>query len=403
MPDFPDRPGYSFDPGPPPEASRFLKNKGLRPSFAWEDVEPEEHAVAFTVAKAMQLDVLADIRAEVQRALDEGRTLEQFRKDLKPKLVAAGWWGRRTMTDPDTGEVREVQLGSPRRLRTIYDANLRSARAAGQWERIQRTKKLRPFLVYELGPSERHRADHAAKRGLVLPADDPFWETWFPPNGWGCKCRVRQIGRSEAERLGIREAPRVEERPWRNPRTGEVRMVPRGIDPAWTGNPGANRMQRAEEMLAGKLDAAAPELARVIVRDIATSWRAERVLRGEAGGAVPVAVIDGELAAAVGSDTRVVQMSDAYGLKVAGKDTAVTAEALAALAEGVFGGGPATAHRDKDGRLVLTLYSRGDAPWRMVIKVLADRRELWVRTIHRTDPGRWRTVTSQPEGRIIRG
>jgi len=205
MPDFPDRPGYSFDPGPPPEASRFLKNKALKPSFAWEDVEPEEHAVAFTVAKAMQLDVLEDIRAEVQRALDEGRTLEQFRKDLKPKLVAAGWWGRQTMTDPDTGEVREVQLGSPRRLRTIYDANLRSARAAGQWERIQRTKKLRPYLVYELGPSERHRADHAAKRGLVLPADDPFWETWFPPNGWGCKCRVRQIGRSEAERLGIRE------------------------------------------------------------------------------------------------------------------------------------------------------------------------------------------------------
>ena len=290
MPDFPDRPGYSFDPGPPPEASRFLKNKGLRPSFAWEDVEPEEHAVAFTVAKAMQLDVLEDIRAEVQRALDEGRTLAQFKKDLKPKLVAAGWWGRREMTDPDTGEVREVQLGSPRRLRTIYDANLRSARAAGQWERIQRTKKLRPYLVYELGPSERHRADHASKRGLVLPADDPFWDTWFPPNGWGCKCRVRQIGKSEAERLGIREAPRVEERPWRNPRTGEVRMVPRGIDPAWTGNPGADRMRRTEEMLAGRLAAADPAVARVILKDIATSWRVDRIMDG-AEGRAPVAIL----------------------------------------------------------------------------------------------------------------
>ena len=71
-----DRPGYSFEPGPPPEASRFLRTKGLAPSFRWDDVEPEEHAVAFAVAGAMwwwwilggsdRLRDLGDIRTVVR-------------------------------------------------------------------------------------------------------------------------------------------------------------------------------------------------------------------------------------------------------------------------------------------------------------------------------------------------
>ncbi|MGS4945197.1 phage head morphogenesis protein [Meridianimarinicoccus sp. RP-17] len=276
-----DRPGYSFDPGPPPEASAFLRNKGLTPSFAWDDVEPEEHATAFTVAKAMQADVLEDIRTEVQRALDEGRTLAQFQRDLKPKLAAKGWWGRTEMTDPLTGEVREVQLGSPRRLRTIYRSNLRSARAAGQWERIQRTKAALPYLLYQLGPSERHRPEHKEKNGLVLPADDPFWQQWYPPNGWGCKCWVRQITRAEAESRGINVAPAVPQKEIRNRRTGEVRRVPEGIDPAWVGNPGALRVSRMHDMLAGKLRDAPAGVRAQVERDIATSWYAARL--AEAG------------------------------------------------------------------------------------------------------------------------
>ena len=276
-----DRPGYSFAPGPPPEASAFLRNKGLTPSFAWQDVEPEEHAVAFTVAKAMQADVLQDIRTEVQRALDEGRTLAQFQRDLKPKLAAHGWWGRTEMTDPLTGDVIEVQLGSPRRLRTIYRSNMRSARAAGQWERIQRTKDALPYLLYQLGPSERHRPTHQAKNGLVLPADDPFWAQWYPPNGWNCKCWVRQLTRTEGERLGVGQAPSVPTRERRNRRTGEVRQVPDGLDPAWMGNPGALRVDRMHDMLAGKLAAADPAVRAQVERDIASSWYASRLI--EAG------------------------------------------------------------------------------------------------------------------------
>ena len=267
-----DRPAYSFEVGPPLEASRFLANKGWRPAFGFLDVEAEEHAAAFTVAKATSLDVLRDIREEVQAALDQGQTFETFKRDLRPRLQARGWWGRSVMTDPATGEEREVTLGTPRRLRTIYDANLRSARAAGQWERIQRTKRAMPYLAYRLGPSERHRPHHAAKEWLVLPVDDPFWSSWYPPNGWGCKCWVMQITRARAEALGIDESPAVDTREWINQRTGEARQVPVGIDPGWERNPGQMRMRNVQDAFTTKLAAMSDDDRRTAIRDVAKSW-----------------------------------------------------------------------------------------------------------------------------------
>ena len=295
-----DRPGYSFNPGPPPEASRFLANKGWAPAFSWLDVEPDEHAVAFTVAKATSMDVLHDIREELQAALDQGLPFAAFQKRLTPRLQARGWWGSQVVTDPGTGEDVLARLGTPRRLRTIYDANLRSARAAGQWDRIQRTKQALPFLEYRLGPSERHRPHHAAKEYLVLPVDDPFWATWYPPNGWGCKCWVRQITRRAAEALGISDSPAIDTREWLNNRTGELRQVPVGIDPGWERNPGAARRRNMEVAFGMKLNGMSDQDRRTVLRDIATSWAirsraADDTLR------VPIAYVPPRIAEAIGT------------------------------------------------------------------------------------------------------
>lgn len=305
MSDPQDRPGYSFNPGPPPEASRFLRNKGLRPAFSFDDVEPEEHALSFTVAKVMEMDLLEAMRGEVQKALDEGLPFEVFQKNWRANPKLADWWGQRDMLDPLTDETFRVQLGSPRRLRTIYNANIRTARAAGQWERIQRTKGGLPYLEYRTGPSENHRPHHRAKAGTILHADSPFWDEWMPPNGWGCKCWVRQLTRAEALRRGVSEEPQVRDTIWTNPRSGEVQIVPVGIDPGWQRNPGQLRLQHMESFLAGKLDEL-PEAARIVaLRDIATSWRVQRIMDG-APGRAPVGQLPAGVAAQAGLDDRMI-------------------------------------------------------------------------------------------------
>ncbi len=280
---FTPKPGFDF-PGPPPEeALDFFRAKKLKPGFDYRDTWKEEHQAAFTVAKAMQIDILADIRSALDDALANGKTFEQFQRELKPTLAAKGWWGIGTEFDPVSGQPREVHLGSPRRLRTIYETNVRQARSAGREERLQRTKATHPYAIYEVGPSENHRADHLSWHGVCLPIDDPWWDTHTPMNGWGCKCTKRAISKTVYERLqrtgipdptasqivndkglptGHRQrrtikiqtsAPKVKYRDWLNKRTGEMVKVPKGIDPGFDYNPGsAGRQAALDEQLRAK-------------------------------------------------------------------------------------------------------------------------------------------------------
>jgi hypothetical protein len=400
MTDASDRPGYSFDPGPPPEASRFLRNKGLRPSFSWMDVEPEEHAVAFAVAKVAELDLLEAMRAEVQRALDEGLTFESFQKSWRANPRLADWWGRKAMEDPLTGEVVEAQLGSPRRLRTIYDANLRSARAAGQWERIERTQAAFPFLEYRLGPSEKHRPHHEDKAGLILPVDAPFWDEWMPPNGWGCKCWVRQVTKAEAGRRGVSDAPEVPDRKWYNERTGDTALVPQGIDPGWQRNPGKLRRQAAEGLLRDRLEWAPEAVVKAALADIATSWAAERVLEGASPSAVPIAVLPDGLPEAIGVKARVVRITSTEGDKFEAKNRRVTTDTMLILSEALQKGSVLIERRA--GRTDILIMSAGSEPWLFVLKVMVETAEIWVRTIYPLKPAKRKTITTRPGIEVFR-
>ena len=235
----------------PRAAIAYLRSKGIRPSRHWLSVWREEHASAFTVAQMTRQDMLEQVHREVRRALRSGETLESFRARLEPWLREKGW----------TPRGRGGSL--PRRLQRIYHTNLRSAHAAGQWGRIQRTKEALPFLLYTLGPSEEHRPDHAAWAGLCLRADDPWWSTHMPPNGWGCKCRVRQVARPpEGART---RAPALDMQEWTNPATGEIVPVPRGIDPGWDYNPAEHAGLGAAQALTGRLERlAAPAASRQV-------------------------------------------------------------------------------------------------------------------------------------------
>jgi len=298
-------------PGPvPKEALAYFRNKGIKPSFDYRDVWRTEHAASFTVAKAMQLDVLESIRTAVDQAIENGTTLRQFQKDLTPTLQKLGWWGKQEMVDEATGEIVTAQLGSPRRLKTIYRANLRTARAAGQYERAQRTKQALPYFRYGLGPSKEHREEHVQWDGLILPVDHAFWRSHMPPNGWGCKCHVRQISQVELDRRGwkVSEAPEIKMVPWENKRTGEVEWVPEGIDPGWDTNPGHERFAAVNKMLTDKLDVADRAVARTAIKDLLQGPSFSFWLKDPQQN-FPVAVVEDAAAEKIGAQVRVVRMS----------------------------------------------------------------------------------------------
>lgn len=241
------------EPVHPREAIEFFRSKGYAPAdarFDYRDWWGAAHARAFVVAKAMQDDVLTLIRTHVDRALAEGRTLDQFRADLAPELKRLGWWGQQDMRDPVTGEMRAVRLGSQRRLRVIFDTNMRTAHAAGRWARIQRVKATLPYLQYIQIQRPTKRENHAEWHLMVLPVDHPDWAIIYPPNGWFCGCITRQLSAGALERQGltVSQDAGLTMRPVPNNRTGGVDEVPAGVTPGFAQNPGAEWLALSERV-----------------------------------------------------------------------------------------------------------------------------------------------------------
>ncbi len=294
---------------PPEEAIAFFRQKGYKIGFDWRDVWQQEHQAAFTVAKAMQLDILRDIRAAVDSALADGTAFADFRKNLKPLLVQKGWWGRADMPDPITGEIKNVQLGSTRRLKVIYDTNLRTAHSEGQWERIQASKDAFPYLQYDGNNSEHPRLQHAAWDGMVLPVGDPFWPAHMPVKEFGCKCRVIQMTGSMLERRGltVSDSPKVPEYTYVNQRTGEVQQIPQGVHPAFHYPPGG-RLANLPRIITEKLDAADVPLAAGVLKGF-VSGEAFARFYASPDGVFPIGVLSDADTAAIGAKTHTVRLS----------------------------------------------------------------------------------------------
>lgn len=257
----------TLKPLPPADAiAAYEARRGtLSESFSWQDVWESEHANMLTVARSAGFDILKDIDSALSKLLLEGQTPEQVSRLLIPVLKDKGWWGRKPVLDPQTGEIVSAQLGSPRRLETIFETNMRVSYAAGHWAGFERNKAARPFLRYVCVLDDRTRPAHRARHNLVLPVDHPYWDKWAPPCGWGCRCTLQSLSQRDIDRLLadgeklVFEPPQDTARKFVNKRTGEVTEVPDGIDPGWAYNPGKAGWQALQATQ--KLIDAPPELA----------------------------------------------------------------------------------------------------------------------------------------------
>ncbi|MBY0395537.1 MAG: hypothetical protein K2X91_03580, partial [Thermoleophilia bacterium] len=269
----------TLTPLPPAEAIAALERRGQRldPTFSWQDAWEAEHATMFTVAKSAGFDILKDIHGALVDALAEGRTFQDFAKDLRPALEAKGWWGRQEVVDPASGEIQERTLGSTRRLRGIFETNMRVSYASGHWQQFERNKRTRPVLRYvSLLVGKDRRKAHIARHNLCLPVDDPYWDVWGPQNGWGCQCTLQSLSLRDVERLRPElkfTPPPQTSRTYVNQRTGQVTRVPDGIDPGWAYNPGKAGWRAS--VVADKLADAPPVLAAAAIE--APGWPARRL------------------------------------------------------------------------------------------------------------------------------
>lgn len=186
----------------PELAVDYFRSKGYDITWNWQEANAATHARAFTVAKAARLDILETIRGEVDNAVSNGITQRQFEQNLTPRLQEQGWWGKQVIVDSEGG-AEVVQLGSPSRLATIYRTNVATAYQAGRYQQQLDSSETHPYWQYIAIMDGRTRKSHAAMHLRVFRFDDPIWDKMYPPNDWGCRCRVRTLTAEQVKRMGL--------------------------------------------------------------------------------------------------------------------------------------------------------------------------------------------------------
>lgn len=105
--------------------------------------------------------------------------------------------GNRKSFERFLNDVRKIdETYNSNYLHSEYNFVQASAEMAAKWERFMEDGD-RYNLQYRTAGDNRVRPEHAELNRITLPITDAFWESYYPPNGWNCRCTVVQVRKSK--------------------------------------------------------------------------------------------------------------------------------------------------------------------------------------------------------------
>ena len=240
--------GFSFF-AEPVNVIKALAARTPELHFDYDEIIHEAHSRAFTVAKITRIDLLSDIQTSLSEAYKKGQGFGEWRDNIKPVLAKKGWLGDVSVTSPKTGETKQIYVGS-RRLKRIFETNMRVSVAKARYE--SQMSSAGEYFRYKAVLDRRTRPSHAKLHGMILPKTHKFWEKNYPPNDWGCRCRVQVLTQSEMQNYGFK------------PYAGTPLNV---ASEDWAYNPGKSA-QSLDSVLAKKAANLSGELKNIVKNDL---------------------------------------------------------------------------------------------------------------------------------------
>jgi SPP1 gp7 family putative phage head morphogenesis protein len=171
---------------PMQEAIAFWKDKIQLGPAAFAKLDNEARLKAFAVSGIAKGDELSSVYQALQRAIEDGISYGEFKKQCAEIFARRGWSGKREW-----------------RVQNIFRTNIQTAYNAGRWQRQKERTGSFPYLMYNAVNDRRTRPTHRAMDGKVFPAEHPFWDTWYPPNGFRCRCSVLSLTEGQVKRRGL--------------------------------------------------------------------------------------------------------------------------------------------------------------------------------------------------------
>jgi len=194
----------------PEAAAAYIRDKIAMTKVAYQSLLRKNRRryrdYAFYISKTESIPLIETAQEAVARAIEQGTTLEDFRKTMREAYRRLG-----------------VTPLDPFHVETVFRTNIQSAYQVGRWQEMRDpdVMKALPYWQYRAIMDSRVRPAHAAMNGFIARGDDPVWMTWYPPRGFNCRCTVSAITRQEAARRapgidldlpGIDRLPRIDGR-----------------------------------------------------------------------------------------------------------------------------------------------------------------------------------------------
>lgn len=167
----------------PEAAMEIFRQKYAVTREAFDRMAKRYRASAFTIARVESIALIEKVQIEVDRAIAQGLSQQQFTSNAEEVLRAAG-----------------VTL-DPFHIETVFRTNVLSAYGAGRLSQQLQVKRALPYWEYVTVRDSRVRDEHAALHGFLARWDDPVWKRIYPPNGYNCRCGVRVHTQAAGERL----------------------------------------------------------------------------------------------------------------------------------------------------------------------------------------------------------
>lgn len=247
------------------EAQEFWKDKVQMRPKDFKALADEAKVKAFAVSGIAKGDQLNTVFTALQRAINDGISFDQFKRECGDIFERRGWTGLRAW-----------------RVDNIFRTNVQTAYNVGRYKQLNEDVDVVPYWMYSAVNDSRTRPEHLAMNGRVWPANHPTWDTWYPPNGYRCRCSVIALTEGQVKNRGLK----VEEKDPTNrliepvhPETGE-RMPARALmpDPGFERNPGKDYWGDLGASMQDKLAAYPAQLAAAVLKELSRQRELKELL-----------------------------------------------------------------------------------------------------------------------------
>lgn len=208
----------------PDAAIAFWRQRAKLTSGEARGLSEGARSRAFYVAGLAEMDMVNLVHSSIAEALESGETLADFKKRIGKVIASEGWQSFR--------------------VETIFRTNVQTAYSAGRYVKAQAVKKMLPYWRYVSVGDRRVRPSHAVLHGMVFPADHPFWDENYPPNGFRCRCTVQTLSERQVKKSGLSVQTEMPgDMQYTDPKTGmEYHVARPGADDGFRNNPGKDWM-----------------------------------------------------------------------------------------------------------------------------------------------------------------